>query len=443
MSQNSYYQLGQYQEFITSELRALTLPTYHDPLVLCFKVIFDYSKPYGLFADESNTDSALAYLTRLGDTARHDMLARWISVWKTFWSQYDFLVQQVDGLNVVENFPPQDNFNGDNDKIVFQIRETSDMMFTGLLATYRQIWHDDTRVVEVLPANLRRFDMSVLVFNGSYFNMDLYDIPAGSTINTDNIPVNQIQQLVFPTHRKLSDQQFSLDGTGKQFNHMLYKFGDCNINFLDSGSQFASSIVNEQSSSMLMQNLSLNFRFGNYSGRFNNIMGNVDFSALLAMLSAQNRVASLGSQGAASDTSLLDNLGKQLGQQAANTLQQSINIAKNNFTSNNTFIGNLINSFTSENATSLLSNTFQTGLNFLQNALVIDPLTKLSNILVNNFGAITNLGLRTQGTTLMTPQKAQDLPVSVPYIPVINGPLPKAVRYGEYNALANFNRRGF
>jgi hypothetical protein len=439
---NGYTQLGNYQEYVTSELRALTMRTYHDPLVLSFKVIFDYSKEYGLLSDETNVDSALAYLKRIGETARYTMLKQWISIWKTFWSQYDFLIQQVDGLAVVENWKPQDNFN-ESEKVVFQIRETADMMFTGLMATYRQIWHDDIRVVEVLPANLRRFDMTILVYNSSYYNPLIYDIPYGSTINTENIPIEQIEQVVFPTARKLSDQQFSLDTTAQQFNHMMYKFGDVNINTDETGSQFASSIQNEQSGTPLMQNLSLNFRFANYSGRFNNTMGNVNFATLLSMMSAQNRASSLSTATQAANNSLLSKLETSVIQQGKAAITDTVNIVKNTLLTKNVFIGNIINSFTAETAQSLTSQLFGLGITYAQNALVVNPLAKLNNILMNNFSSLINsLEGRTNGPGigLVANNRVDDLPVGVPYVPIINGPAAKNPTLGEYNV---FTRRGF
>jgi hypothetical protein len=438
---NEYYQLGPFTDYVTGELRALTMKTYHDPLTVSFKVLMNYDKTYGLLADESYTDSALAYLNRIGETARYNMLKQWISIWKNFWSDYDFLIQQVDGLAIVENWAPQDNFN-ESEKIVFQIRETADMLFTGLMATYRQIWHDDIRVVEVLPANLRRFDMSVLVFNANYFNMDLYDIPVGSTIDTEKIPVSQIEQVVFPTLRKLSDQQFSQDGTMKQFNHVIYKFLDVNINTLETGSQFAGTVTNDMSGSPLMQNLSLNFRFATYSGRFNNIMGNFDFAGMLAVLSAQNRIASLGTQTQDSNNSLISQLTSSLVKMTKDAAVQLPGLVKNKaaaLTSSNQFLGQLVSGFTAANAASLVSSAFAFGINYVD-SVVLNAEDQLASLIVNNFNSLINLGNQTVGATLLPPQQISDLPVGQPYVPIVNAPPQKNPQLGEYTI---YKRRTF
>ncbi len=427
-----YTQLGRYQEYVTGELRALTLPSYHDPLFVCFKVVFDYTKPYGLLADESNTDSALAYLKRIGDDTRYTMLKQWIAVWKNFWSDYDFLIQQVDGLNIIENAKPQDAFV-ESEKITFQIRETADMLFTSLLATYRHIWHDDIRVVEVLPANLRRFDFSVIVYNNGYYNMSVYDNPDGN-VNTDNIPLDQIEQVVFPTLRKLSDAQFSLDGTAKQFNHVLYKIQDASIVTEESSSQFSSTFSNENSGTMLMQNLVLQFRFGSYSGRFNNIMGNIDFTGILAMMAAQNKAASLGAKTQAIQQSFISQMANSFKNQAIDKFKQSEAIIKNVLTSNNQFLGNLINNLNEQSAANMLNNLFADGLNYAQTVLVVNPLARVENLIMNNFNSLVNsvFGPTSQQVGLFPKQVIPDAPAGVPYVAASNGAILKGSLYGEY-----------
>jgi hypothetical protein len=438
---NQYYQLGNYTEFITGEMRALTMKTYHDPLSLSFKVLMNYDKTYGLLADESYTDSALAYLRRIGDSARYTMLKQWISVWQQFWSDYDFLVMQVDGLSIVENWAPQDNFN-ESEKLVFQIRETSDMLFTGLMATYRQIWHDDTRQVEVLPANLRRFDMSVLVFNSNYYRMDLYDQDPDNSVDPNNIPIDKIQQVVFPTLRKLSDQQFSQNGTMAQFNHVIYKFGDVNINPLETGSQFAGTVSNEMQGTPLMQNLSLNFRFGNYTGRFNNSMGNFDFGSVLAALAAQNRVAALGTQAQQPDASLFKQLTSSLGKMAKTAAVQLPGLVRSEaqkLTSSNQFLGQIISGFTAANASSMVQNAFAAGINYVDTT-VLNAEDSLASLITKNFNALLNLGNSVQGAGLLPPQQVSDVTAGTPYVPAVNAPAQKNPQLGEYNA---YRRRGF
>lgn len=269
-----------YEQFITSEVRAY-LAKYADPLTLCFKLLIDFDKPYGLFAAEENVNSALGYLKRIGDVVRYEMLKHWIEVFKLFVRNYDFLILNCDGLDTIINIKPGDSFT-ENDKITLTIRETSDMFIQAILTQYRQIWYDNNRGVEILPANLRRFDIKFLVYNAGYFNMGLYD-----QTTSNNLTDLDVDTLIYPTIKKLSEGNFQETGPFK-FNHHLISIYDASINNEESGKSFFASINNEMQGDYVKNTMVFNFRFANYSGMFYNTFGNFDFTKTLAMLAARS-----------------------------------------------------------------------------------------------------------------------------------------------------------
>lgn len=283
---NTRYNHSQ-EVFITPEVRAQQAK-YADPLILNFKLMIDYDKDYGLFADESKIDSALAYLKRIGDTTRYELLKIWIERFKSFIKNYDFLILNVDGIDSIVNAKPHEAFKED-DKLSFTIRETSDMFFQSLLTAYRNIWYDNNRGVEVLPANLRRFDCNILVYSAGYYNMVLYDNLYSDVNDTQ---LNKVERMIYPTIKKLS-QDYFVENSTYEFNHHLIVIGDAQINNDDSGKSFFGTISNEMSGDNVKNNLTLNFRFAEYTGTFNNVFGNFDFVKLLAMSAATDRFSNL------------------------------------------------------------------------------------------------------------------------------------------------------
>jgi hypothetical protein len=263
--------------FSTAELRAYKTQ-YIDPLTLNFKLMIDYSKPSGLFAKEDVINSALAYLKRIGENERFNMLKRWIEVFQNFIKNYDFLILTCDGISEIVNAIPYHAFTNDH-KITLTIRETSDMLVQSLLTTYRHIWFDDIRCVEVLPANLRKFDINILIYSSGYFNMSLYD----STINSKDIDE---QTKIFPTIRKLSDKYFFYNAEKYEFNHHLVEIKSASINNEESGKSFFETISNEVSDDYVKNTMVFNFRFAGYKGVFNNIFGEIDFVKELAIVAA-------------------------------------------------------------------------------------------------------------------------------------------------------------
>ena len=370
------------RDFKTSEIRAYNAP-YCDPLILCFKWIIDYSKPYGLFADEQYKDSALAYLKRIGENERYEILKKWIANFQTFIKDFDFLILQVDGLENILNQIPGNMFGQDSDKLNFTIRETSDILIQSLITFYRHIWYDNVRRVEVLPANLRRFDCSVLVFSGGYYNMCLYDGDSKTQQQLSNNPKGtNIETMIFPTIRKLSDNFFSQQ-TIKEFNHVMFELGDCMIDNEESGKNFVSTVSNEMNGDYVKNNISIKYRFAYYGGQFNNSFGNINVAEDLAYVSALNRANNV------SDGKYLDKLKESLTKGLVSDVKNAA-ISKYNNTVQRLFstsspIGNTLATVTDPNLVrKMVKNTVDLGLNKIENK-VNQVIGNVNQMFMRNF----------------------------------------------------------
>lgn len=377
------YERAQFDTFITPEVRAY-MAQYADPLVLNFKLMFDFSKPYGLFADESNIDSALAYLKRIGETVRYEALKNWINIFKIFVKNYDFLILNCDGIDNVVNQKPWENFT-DDDKITITVRETSDMMIQSLLTTYRQIWFDYERQVEVLPVNLRRFDLAILIYSAGYFNMVLYD----SYINNKqrNEPITKI----YPTIKKMSDEYFIDNAESYDFNHHLIMLIDAQINNEDSGKSFFESINNEPNDEYRKNTIALNYRFASYTGTFNNIFGEFDIVKELALASSQEK---FNNENKSVDFSeKMKKYWEESGQafkDDAMKVIKSITQKPTNYLlsllSLTTPIGNLIEQYTDPTKlANMAKDAIDEKIQEVENKYIYDNITKLQNMVMSNF----------------------------------------------------------
>ena len=362
--------------YITPEIRALVTP-YTDPLSLNFKLMINYDRPTGLFADEKNADSALAYLNRIGEVERYTMLKKWLEIFKDFVKNYDFLIMTCDGVEAITNIKPSDFFT-EEDKITFSIRETIDMRFQSLLTIYRHIWFDDVRKVEVLPSNLRKFDIFILIYSSGYYNMVYYDAITES-INS----INDIESKILPTLNKLADGFFNPNSSDPyKFNHHLITLKSCWINNEESGKSFFENLTNEQAAPQVKNTFVLNFKFGYYSGVFNNIMGNFDFVKLLAVSAAQDKLSNT-----AKDSWLkqMKDAFKDAGKSILSGLKDKIKNSPKKFLSPNTPIGNALRNFTDPTSLATMSrNIIDLGINAGED-YVNGQVTKLNNLIMQNF----------------------------------------------------------
>ena len=128
----------------------------------------------GLFAPEfdangqPNVNSALAYLTRIGETERHDMLQSAMQLLQELFdmpysehgNKRGYYLRNVDGLGTInENFrkrgvPYELNFTLSDD-VCWRVRS--------ICSSLAAVFYDSQRQLEVLPINLRRFNCCLLV----------------------------------------------------------------------------------------------------------------------------------------------------------------------------------------------------------------------------------------------------------------------------------------
>ena len=406
--------LNNYSQTYTTGEDKVHFYKFADPLTLNFKVIIDYDKKSGLFADESTgKDSALAYLKRIGEYQRYDMLKHWIQVFKSLVKDFDFLFLDIDGLDVVQNKPNHEFFL-DKEKIKITFRETTDMLIQSLLTTYNHIVYDKIRKVSVLPSNLRKFDCYVVVFSAGYYNILFHD----TNNNTSNL-----DDKVLPTKRKLSDEIFNIN-TINNFNHTLYEFVSCSID-PDSGSMYTDNISNEMSSDYVKNNLTFTYKFATFSGTYNNIMGDENWYSILAQASAENKLQNLARlqyvnnvknnniipnenlfskenlskilDNTVIDKKLLDNISsfgkidtyKNIFKGIkTNTIEKlkdkAINQLPSKLLGPHSVIGQTLQKFNPETVKNMIQNTVDLGISKLQD-IVDDGITNVNNLILHNY----------------------------------------------------------
>lgn len=294
----------------------INIAKFGDPFAPCFKWFVDFSKPYGLFADEKYTDSALAYLKRIGNgeqDIRYNLLKNFIENFKNTLKYFDFLFLEVEGLDAIVNCPMEQTWIEKESKIIFKMRETVDMRFATLISMYRKIAYDGERMVEVLPANLRRFDCFVAVYPMGYWQTALYGMMMenqGTEEQQNYQPLTLKQAIdrsnngdavdfsryVLPSMDKLHDDILHDDNgifnkdAFSNFNNMMFEFGDCTLSIEESGKDWVGGVSNEMNGDVTKTSMGFNFRFADYSVTSNNITGGND--GILMLAAAQNRAAS-------------------------------------------------------------------------------------------------------------------------------------------------------
>lgn len=213
--------------------------TLNDPTISGFKVFFHFDSKVGLLADESNTNSALAYLKRINQMDRYNWLKVFINQLSRISMEAQWLFQEIEGMNDIMKRPFSDvNKSG---TLNIKTLETIDYKVNRVMMLYREIAFDQNRGVWVLPLNLRSFSMSVYIYDIRMFD------------STSKTAVNHLRT------------RFNNDI--KQVNHVLIDCGSCTFNNNSTESFYKGSIGNIMTD-YSDNNISIDFLQTHISGLF-------------------------------------------------------------------------------------------------------------------------------------------------------------------------------
>lgn len=209
---------------------------YDEPNWFYFKIFFDFSSEHGLLGGILNSDggvfgvnTAYSYLNMLKGytseklTDRKIALEKFVRLLSYINIHAPWFFKSVKNLSTASN-PLIDNFSEEKALEIELNQDAIDMRISTLLSLYKYVCYDDFNCKEILPDNLRKFDLCVAIFSS---------------------PIKQIHN---PrgnnkTYKKLYNNG---NDTESIMSYKLYKFMNCEIDRTTIGTFIPGQISNEQ-----------------------------------------------------------------------------------------------------------------------------------------------------------------------------------------------------
>lgn len=150
---------------------------YQDPTVLGFKLMFDFWGDGLLSTNPNNPNTALNYLIRTGQSDRAILLKKFIYHLIDINNKTPWFFQEITGLDEAwkRGFNASDGFSpllSEDRKITISCLESIDLRITALIDLYRKSCFDWIYRREVVPWNLRQFNVLVYVYELRNINKD-------------------------------------------------------------------------------------------------------------------------------------------------------------------------------------------------------------------------------------------------------------------------------
>lgn len=138
-----------------------------DPTYLTFRVFFGLDGHTGLFGNydanvPESRNSALAFFKRIGDNYRYQLLTDVIAMLRTVQNNASHCFDSITGLDDAWKRSVSDVLVKDK-TIGLKLVESVDWRFTRAISMLREVLYDYSRMVYVLPINLRSFNLYVYV----------------------------------------------------------------------------------------------------------------------------------------------------------------------------------------------------------------------------------------------------------------------------------------
>ncbi len=250
---------------------------FDEPTFMSFFLLFDWSGPGSpLF----NGEAAAFLKDVLGDAKRAKQLERFKKYLQRINMEMPWFWQSITGVDAAHTYGGlKDPYAyAEGDTLEIECLETLDFTIAGIFDIYKNVCLDTTRMVEVLPSNLRKFDLYVHVqeirnfvpFIGSESNMTkaagaLGELQAvkgmdakkrkayldSKKMDIQGGAINMIED------RLNSDQlDWKSKGLGPRF---ITRFGSCRFDW-DNAAQFFGEITNNDMSTPVKHKLKINFK---------------------------------------------------------------------------------------------------------------------------------------------------------------------------------------
>lgn len=235
-----------------SETDTNTLGTLNDPLFYEFIPFFHLDAPSGLLAAENFENSALAHLRRIGENDRYQTLRRFRDLLNAMLTDAPWMFKAVAGLGEVKRRVAEPLLV--DREISFELFDTIDWRSHALVEMYKSVIYDYERLVEVLPPNLQRFSMSVLIKDARIFSSE-----------------NSLAR------RFLGEDSAGLAIDPNSINHKLYHFGK--VRFLESSDEETYEDLTDAEYSEKSIFVRMEYKIVRESALFKAITGNLPISA--------------------------------------------------------------------------------------------------------------------------------------------------------------------
>ena len=128
-------------------------------------------RPRGpFFPDDILNDSAAEYLARIGAPSRQAYLEIFINFLYNIQNDAPWFFQSITGVGELYKIDPAVNFRGKDKILTIECLESVDMRLSILADAYRNVAFDMEYMREILPINLRTFNMAIHVLEFRNFN---------------------------------------------------------------------------------------------------------------------------------------------------------------------------------------------------------------------------------------------------------------------------------
>lgn len=223
-----------------------------DPGYFYFKIFFDFSTHYGLFggilngsdAYDGSVNTAIKYLHMCKENYRQERLLDRINALEKFAKILSFINSQapwffkgISGLDKA-NIPQLKDFSQEKSIEIECLEDAIDMRLTTLMDLYRYAAYDDLHNKEIIPENLRKFDMSVMVYAA---------------------PLKYFHTAMASTTSSAGYKKFNSNNYAEMPSFKLYTFMNCEIALDSLGSMIPASMTNEKPFQMGKGRIKINY----------------------------------------------------------------------------------------------------------------------------------------------------------------------------------------